>query len=53
MQPGAVGRLHDDIVRFGYVLRVADERLVDVSDIAGEDDFSFFSLFLDKYLDTR
>lgn len=34
----AVGALHEDIVRAVKELRIADDGLVDVSDIAGEDD---------------
>ena len=34
----AVGRFHDDIIRLFQVLRIADDGLIDIADVAGEND---------------
>ena len=49
----AVGRLHHDIVGLFEKLRVADDRLVDVADITGEDDRLVHAVFLQFERDGR
>lgn len=48
---GAVGRFDNDIIGFIYVLRVADQRLVEVADIARKDDFFGDAVFGDPNFD--
>ena len=49
----AVGRLHHDVVGLFEKLRVADNGLVDVADIAGEDDRLVHAVFLQFERDGR
>lgn len=49
----AVGRLHHDVVGLFEKLRVADDRLVDVADIAGEDDRLVHAVFFQLKRDGR
>ena len=49
----AVGRLHHDVVGLFEKLRVADNRLVDVADIAGEDDRLVHAVFFQLKRDGR
>ena len=49
----AVGRLHHDVVGLFEKLRVADDGLVDVADIAGEDDRLVHAVFFQLKRDGR
>ena len=49
----AVGRLHHDIVGLFEKLRVADDRLVDIADVTGEDDRLVHAVFLQFERDGR
>ena len=51
MGPVAVGTLHDHIIRFVNIAGVFDQRLILVSDVAGEHDLLLHPLFLHPYLD--
>ena len=51
MQPVAVGRFCDDEVRLLDVLRIADDGLVGIPDIAGEDDLFRLPALVQEYLD--
>ena len=53
MAPISIGRFHHDIVRPGYLPRIPDERLILISDIAGEDDLDRLLSLCDPDFDRR
>ena len=53
MQAVAVGRFDDKIVRLGDGQRIVQDRLVDITDVAGEHDLFLYAVLVDPDLDGR